>query len=300
MKSAYHIPVLRDEAILYLINPVIKEEIIVDGTLGGGGYTEAILQKISINGRVVCIDKDIHAIDYAKKRLEDHEENLTFVKGNFANVKDILANLELGPVSGIVLDLGLSSFQLNEEDGFSFLNDTPLDMRADKESALTAEILLNEYDEIELTKIFEEYGEVHNAKRLSRAIVNKRKIEKILTTGDFVKIVQREYELKKDVPKKFFSKLFQALRIAVNDELNDLRKVLNDSTEILCDGGRIVVVSYHSLEDRIVKEFLKNYDNQKREIKILTKKVVKPEFEEIRNNSKSRSAKLRAAEVRIS
>lgn len=300
MNSVYHIPVLRDEAIFYLINPLIKKEVFVDGTLGGGGYTEAILQKISNSGRVICIDKDIHAIDFAKNKLEDSKEKLVFVKGNFANVNEILAELEIEFISGIVLDLGLSSFQLDEEEGFSFIKDTPLDMRADKDSKLTAEILLNEYEETELTKIFEDFGEVHNARRLSRAIVSKRKSERILTTWDFVKIVQREYGFKKDVPKKFFSKIFQALRIAVNDELSDLRRVLNDSAEIMCDGGRIVVVSYHSLEDRIVKEFFRNYKNEEREIKILTKKVIKPEYEEIRKNSKARSAKLRAAEVRIS
>lgn len=300
MNSVYHIPVLRDEAIFYLINPLIKKEVFVDGTLGGGGYTEAILQKISNNGRVICIDKDIHAIDFAKDRLENFKEKLVFVKGNFANVNEILAGLKIEFISGIVLDLGLSSFQLDEEEGFSFIKDTPLDMRADKDSKLTAEILLNEYEETELTKIFEDFGEVHNARRLSRAIVSKRKSERILTTWDFVKIVQREYGFKKDVPKKFFSKIFQALRIAVNDELSDLRRVLNDSAEIMCDGGRIVVVSYHSLEDRIVKEFFRNYKNEEREIKILTKKVIKPEYEEIRKNSKARSAKLRAAEVRIS
>jgi len=286
-----------DTAIYYLINPLIKEEIIVDGTLGGGGYTESILNIISDKGKVISIDKDLNALEYSKARFKNTNKNLYILNDNFANVRGIATELNLNSITGLVLDLGLSTYQLNSEDGFSFLKDTPLDMRADKESEKTASEIVNEYSERELTNIFETYGEIKNAKRLSKAIVEGRRKNRITATTEFVKIVQREYEMKKDIPVKFFSKIFQALRIEVNNELSDLSKVLEDALDMMQDGGRIVVVSYHSLEDRIVKNFFRNQKRDDREIKILTKKVIKPEYNEVKNNSRARSAKLRAAEV---
>lgn len=286
-----------DTAISYLINPIIKDEVIVDGTLGGGSYTECILSKISDKGKVISIDKDINAINHAKERFNGLNKELFISPGNFADIKKIISTLNIDSISGLVLDLGLSSYQLSNEDGFSFLKDSLLDMRADKNAEITASDVLNEYSESELIKIFEEYGEIKNAERLVRSIINKRQKEKMLTTNDLVKTVQREYGLKRNIPNKFFSRIFQAIRIAVNDELNDLRKVLSDSLDILCNGGRIVVISYHSLEDRIVKEFFKNNNKENKEIKILTKKVIKPDFNEIKINNKARSAKLRAGEV---
>lgn len=286
-----------DTAISYLINPIIKAEIIVDGTLGGGGYTESILNKISDNGIVISLDKDINALEYSKEKFKNHFKNLYILHENFANIKNVISGFGIDSISGLVLDLGLSSYQLNNEDGFSFLKDTPLDMRADKDSVKTASDVVNEYGEKELTYIFETYGEIKNAKRLSKAITESRRKNKITSTSDFIKIVQREYEMKRDVPYKFFSRVFQALRIEVNDELGDLSKVLEDAFDLMKDGGRIVVVSYHSLEDRVVKEFFKNKKSDKREVKILTKKVIKPEFKEVKSNNRARSAKLRAAEV---
>ncbi len=297
MNSVYHTPVLLDTAISYLINPLIKEEIIVDGTLGGGGYTESILRKISDKGKVISIDKDLNALEYFKERFKSNNKNLYILNENFANVKKAAAGLNLNTITGLVLDLGLSTYQLNSEDGFSFLKDTPLDMRADKDSEKTASEIVNEYSERELINIFETYGEIKNAKRLARAIIESRRKNRITTTAELVKLVQREYGMKKDIPVKFFSKIFQALRIEVNNELSDLSKVLEDGFDMMQDGGRIVVVSYHSLEDRIVKEFFKNQKRDDREIKILTKKVIKPEYKEVKNNNRARSAKLRAAEV---
>lgn len=297
MNSVYHTPVLLDTAISYLINPLIKEEIIVDGTLGGGGYTESILREISDKGKVISIDKDLNALEYSKERFKSNNKNLYILNENFANVKKAAAGLNLNTITGLVLDLGLSTYQLNSEDGFSFLKDTPLDMRADKDSEKTASEIVNEYSERELINIFETYGEIKNAKRLARAIIESRRKNRITTTAELVKLVQREYGMKKDIPVKFFSKIFQALRIEVNNELSDLSKVLEDGFDMMQDGGRIVVVSYHSLEDRIVKEFFKNQKRDDREIKILTKKVIKPEYKEVKNNNRARSAKLRAAEV---
>ncbi len=286
-----------DIAISYLINPLIKEEIIVDGTLGGGGYTETILKKISDKGKVISIDKDLNALEHSKERFKNYNKNLYILNDNFANVQKIAATLNINSITGLVLDLGLSTYQLNSEDGFSFLKDTPLDMRADKDSEKTASDIVNEYSEKELTDLFETYGEIKNAKRLSKAIIESRKKNKISTTSEFVRIVQREYEMKRDIPFKFFSKIFQALRIEVNNELGDLAKVLEDAFGMMQNGGRIVVISYHSLEDRIVKEFFRNKKSDKREIRILTKKVIKPDYKEVKNNNRARSAKLRAAEV---
>jgi 16S rRNA (cytosine1402-N4)-methyltransferase len=286
-----------DVAISYLINPNIKEEIIVDGTLGGGSYTQCILNKISDSGKVIGIDKDINAVNYASERLKGNNKSFLLLQGNFADIKNMIPELKVDFISGIVLDLGLSSYQLNSEEGFSFLKNSLLDMRADKNAELTASDIINEYSESNLIKIFEEYGEIKNSKRLVKSIIDKRKKERILMTYDLVKTIQREYGLKNDIPYKFFSKIFQALRIAVNNELNDLIKVLDDVIDILCNGGRIVVISYHSLEDRIVKEFFRSRESETRKIKILTKKVIKPDFKEVKSNNRARSAKLRAAEV---
>lgn len=302
MKTEYHIPVLLDIMNMYLINPNIEKHIIVDGTLGGGGYSELIVNSIKGESKLICIDKDINAINHSSKRLESKTANILFRQGNFAEVKNIANDFGFSNVTGIVVDLGLSSYQLDHEDGFSFMNDTRLDMRADKNSSLDASQILNEYRESELTNIFESYGEIKKASRLSRAVINFRKTKKIETTGEFIKIIQKEYELHKSIPVKFLSKVFQALRIAVNDELNDLERLLAGSLEVLSNGGRIVVVSYHSLEDRIVKNFFKSNemkDDMIKGFKILTKKVVMPEYEEVKRNSKARSAKLRAAEVVI-
>lgn len=302
MKTEYHIPVLLETMNMYLINPKIEKHIIVDGTLGGGGYSELIVNSIKGESKLICIDKDINAINHSSKRLESKAANILFRQGNFAEVKNIANDFGFSNVTGIVVDLGLSSYQLDHEDGFSFMNDTRLDMRADKNSSLDAAQILNEYRESELTNIFESYGEIKKASRLSRAVINFRKTKKIETTGEFIKIIQKEYELHKSIPVKFLSKVFQALRIAVNDELNDLERLLAGSLEVLSNGGRIVVVSYHSLEDRIVKNFFKSNemkDDMSRGFKILTKKVVMPEYEEVKRNSKARSAKLRAAEVVI-
>ena len=300
MKTEYHIPVLLDNMNSYLINPKIQHHIIVDGTLGGGGYSELIVNSINGDSKLICIDKDINAIIHSSEKLQSKAKNILFKQGNFAEIKNIINEFGFNYVTGIVVDLGLSSYQLNFEDGFSFMKDTKLDMRADKSSTLTAYQILNDYKEFELTNIFESYGEIKKAIRLSQSIINFRNSKKIETTGDFIKIIQREYELKKSIPVKFLSKVFQALRIAVNDELNDLEKLLNDSYNILSNGGRIVVVSYHSLEDRIVKNFFKDKEmkgNDNRGLKVLTKKVVTPDYEEVKRNSKARSAKLRAAEV---
>ena len=209
-----------------------------------------------------------------------------------------------------MLDLGLSSYQLEAEEGFSFMKNTSLDMRAYKKDGITAGEILNSYDKPDLISLFENYGEIGNAERLVSAIINKRRSKKFETTFDLKETITEEYDLNKKNQIDFLAKIFQALRIEVNDELQNLENVLSHSIELIEKGGRIVIVSYHSLEDRIVKNFFKEessdkiisdspygYENKIPLLKMLTKKPVVPTFEEIKFNSRSRSAKLRAAEI---
>lgn len=269
-------------------------KIYVDCTLGGGGYTEEILKRTDDGVNVIAIDRDINSIEYCKKRLERYKDRIVYCCDNFANVSEILINSQVyktnKKISGIVLDLGLSSYQIDQEEGFSYLRDTGLDMRADKTQELQAKDILNGYSEIELLKIFKEYGELKYNKQITRDIIGYRKEKKFERTSELVDL------LKKKIPFKYvnkdLSKIFQALRIAVNNELENLEKVLNDSVLFLEQGGRIAAISYHSLEDRIVKNFIRS----NKELKALTKKPVTASKAEIKLNSKARSAKLRAAE----
>lgn len=310
LSENFHIPVLSNEAIKFLINDEIKTQVIVDGTLGGGGYTKLICENIKSPGKVISIDKDLNALEYSEKLLRDHKDKIIFVQGNFGNLKEILSEIGIKKITGLVLDLGLSSFQLEAEEGFSFMKDTELDMRANKKDELTAAEILNGYSKEELIEIFENYGEIGDAERLVKAIINKRKVKKFKTTFDMVEIIHEEYDLNKKNAIDFLAKIFQSLRIEVNKELENLERVLKDSIELFEKGGRMVIVSYHSLEDRIVKNFFKDeamkyrktenpYSDEERipRLKILTKKPVVPVFDEIKSNPRSRSAKLRAAEI---
>ncbi|HEX2788463.1 MAG TPA: 16S rRNA (cytosine(1402)-N(4))-methyltransferase RsmH [Ignavibacteria bacterium] len=307
--ESYHVPVLLRETVDLLLNPEISKHIIVDGTLGGGGYTEEICRKISDDSRVIGIDKDVNALEFSSKRLKKFGDKVVLKKGNFAEVKSILQGLGISSITGIVLDLGLSSFQLESEEGFSFMKDTRLDMRADKDLELTAANVLNKYSEDELNSIFVNYGEIGNSGRLVDAIIKQRSKEKFEYTNQLIKLIESEYIIDKKNKIKFLAKIFQSLRIEVNGELNDLKKVLTDSTELLEKGGRIAIVSYHSLEDRIVKDFFKENSYTEKVskyklgievktplLKLVNKKVVVPTYEEVKSNSRARSAKLRVAE----
>ncbi len=299
LNNDFHIPVLSHKAIEYLINPSLKELIIIDGTTGGGGYSEKICKILQNSGKLICFDKDLNALAYAKKRLSVFQTQIEFINGNFGNLKEELNKSGIKKISGIVLDLGLSSYQLENEDGFSYQRNTPLDMRADKSDDQTAGDIINTWTRQELEKIFSEYGEIGNSERLAELIVQKRKIKKIDTTGELIELINSGYKLSSSGAYDFYSKIFQALRIAVNNELENLENVLDDSLDLLEVGGRIVVVSYHSLEDRIVKNFMRDNKATKKgngRLKVLTKKPVIPEEEEIKINRRSRSAKLRAAE----
>lgn len=309
----YHIPVLLQTAIDYLINPVITAPVIADCTLGGGGYSYEIAKRISDkNGRLICIDKDKNALEYSEKYLKDFEKNITFINANFADLKMILKDLQIAAIDGTVMDLGLSSYQLESEDGFSFMKDTPLDMRAYKKDEMTAADILNEYDKDELKKIFEEYGELRNAEQLSEAIIQRRKRNKFTTTSELTGLIKDTFGIPARHLYDYYAKVFQALRIEVNGEIRNLQKALDDTFEVTGNNGRIVVVSYHSLEDRIVKKFFRKHQQVKeknkypkqtgeksygKHLKILTKKPVQPEIDEVKANKRARSAKLRAAEV---
>lgn len=305
----FHTPVLLNEVLEYLFNEKLEKQIIVDGTLGGGGYSEAILDKIGDDDLLVSFDKDLEALEYSKKRLEQYGDKIKYFNNNFADLKTVLLQNGIKKITGLVLDLGLSSHQIENEDGFSYMRDTGLDMRAFKKDNLTAADILNSSAKEELIRIFEEYGEVGNERRLADAIIERRKVNKFKTTFDVVTLVEEEYKIDKKNTIKFLSKIFQALRIEVNNEMDNLKKVLKDSLDMLDEGGRLVVVSYHSLEDRIVKTFFKDmtanfkktdnpfYDEAVTpKLKILTKKSVMPGFQEVKSNSRARSAKLRCAE----
>jgi 16S rRNA (cytosine1402-N4)-methyltransferase len=295
LNEIYHIPVLSNSAVDLLINPGLKSRIIVDGTLGGGGYSMLICSKLRSDDKLIAVDKDLHAIEHAKKLLNECNAKLEIINGNFGELKKILSERHIKKITGIVLDLGLSSYQLESEEGFSFMKNTALDMRADKKDEQTAASVLNFYSEKELSDVFENYGEIGNAKRLSKAIAAKRRKKKLEMTFDLVEIIDEEYKIGRRNKIDFLAKIFQALRIEVNNELENLKNILSDSIDLLVPGGRIVIVSYHSLEDRIVKFFFRDKKKEMK-LKILTKKPLIPERGEISSNPRSRSAKLRAAE----
>jgi len=290
-----HIPVLQKE-VLEFLSPKADENFI-DATIGGGGHTFEILKRTAPNGKLLGIDADRAAIENLKEKIESQEiENrLILICDNFSNIQNIAAEYNFNSVRGVLADLGFSSIGLEASGrGFSFLRDEPLDMRYG-ENELTAEKIINNWNEQDLIKIFQEYGEERFAYKIAGAIVRYRKIKPIKTTFELVEIIEQStpyfYHHRRLHPA---TKIFQALRIAVNDELNNLNKFLPQALDILVSGGRLAIISFHSLEDRIVKYFLKK---KKREglIEILTKKVIRPEDEEIAQNPRARSAKLRAA-----
>ncbi|MFU8793090.1 MAG: 16S rRNA (cytosine(1402)-N(4))-methyltransferase RsmH [Acholeplasmataceae bacterium] len=295
-----HETVLKVEAIAAL--NIKKDGIYIDGTLGGAGHSEKILENLDQNGHLYAFDQDMFAIDYAKNRLEKYQ-NITYIHSNFKHITKELNQRGVFGVDGILLDLGLSSFQIDDQArGFTYLKDTQLDMRMDQKSQITAETILNTYDEKELAHMFFVYGEEKNSFKIARRIVEHRPLK---TTMDLVKITdQVNYKDKGHSAKR----VFQALRIAVNDELMALEAVLKQAIELLNPNGRLVVISFHSLEDRIVKHFIKKYSEHdipknlpvvtlpKLPLKVITRKPVYPSDREIEENPRSRSAKMRVAE----
>ncbi|MBQ7718594.1 MAG: 16S rRNA (cytosine(1402)-N(4))-methyltransferase RsmH [Clostridia bacterium] len=304
-----HISVLKDE----LVGGVMRGNgIYVDMTLGGGGHSGEILKR---GGRLIGIDQDSDAIEAAKKYFSSiniKEDRFSLVKSNFSEIKTVLDGLDIKEVDGIIADLGVSSYQLDEPGrGFSYMHDAPLDMRMDRDGDFSAETVVNEYGEDKLAEIIFSYGEERWAKRIAQFIAEARKDKRITTTGELVSIIKAAVPkgARQDGPHPA-KRTFQAIRIEVNGELKILENAVKDAVSTLKDGGRIGIITFHSLEDRIVKNTFKELSvgcvcppdfpvcqcGRTPQVKIITKKPILPSADELEANPRSRSAKLRIAE----
>ena len=295
----YHVPVLLNESIEGLA--IKADGIYVDCTFGGGGHSRAILKHLNEKGKLIAFDQD----DDARKNLP-HDERVIFVPQNFRHLQRFLRLHKITKVDGILADLGVSSHQFDEAGrGFSIRFDAPMDMRMDQRHTITAADILKNFTELQLHKMLEQYGEVTNAKTLAKMIVQQRALTNFKTINEFKQGVQ---SVVKGNPQKYFAQVFQALRIEVNDELGALKELLQQIPTLLKPGGRAAIITFHSLEDRIVKTFFKAGTFSEMEadeiyggrpenpLTIITKKPILPGTIEIKQNSRSRSAKLRVAE----
>ena len=293
--SIYHNPVLLKQSVDDLVtNP---DGIYVDCTFGGGGHSQEILERLSENGKLYAFDQDLDALN---NTLDDPK--FTLINQNFRFLENSLLMYGVSKVDGVLADLGVSSHQFDEaERGFSTRNNAPLDMRMNVMQSLDAKKVINEYDEEALADIFYYYGELREARKLARDIVHHRKINSINTTEDLKKLFSF---LPPHKVNKFYAQLFQAIRIEVNQELEVLKEMLVQAYNVLKPGGRLVVISYHSLEDRLVKRFLKNgmfegepqrdiYGNYAKAFELVKSKAIIPDDKEIEENSRARSAKMR-------
>ncbi len=306
-----HVSVLLNECIEGLnIKP---EGIYVDGTLGGAGHSSVIASKLTGKGKLIGIDQDKDAIEAASRRLEPYKDRVAIVRNNYCNIKTVLDELGITKVDGILLDLGVSSYQLdNEERGFSYRFDSKLDMRMDDRSALTAEKIVNEYSQNELARIIRDYGEDKFANNIAKHIVNYRKNKHIETTFELNEIIKAAIPAKMRADKHPSKRTYQALRIECNSELDVLKDSIAQMIDLLNDDGRLCIITFHSLEDRIVKTLFKKEENpctcppnfpvcvcgQKSKGKVITGKPILPTDEELKINSRSASAKLRIFEKR--
>lgn len=305
-----HTSVLYDECIEYLdIDP---KGIYADGTLGGGGHASGICRVLDAEGILIGIDRDRDALKAAEKRLDQYACDKFFVQSNYADIKEVLNQLGINEINGALLDLGVSSFQLdNEERGFSYMRDAPLDMRMSRDDAFTAYQVVNIYTEKELREVIRKYGEEKWASRISRFIAERRKDKPIETTGELVEIIKAAIpaSARRSGPHPA-KRTFQAIRIEVNDELGQLERAITEFCDVLADKGRLCVITFHSLEDRIVKnifadradpctcprEFPVCVCGKKADIKKVTGKPIVPSQEELEENPRARSAKLRVIE----
>lgn len=295
----YHIPALLEECMEGL--DIKPDGVYVDVTFGGGGHSREILNRIGSKGHLYSFDQDEDAQSNA---IDD--ERFTFVYSNFRYLKNFMLYHQVEAVDGVLADLGVSFHHFDDSQrGFSFRFDAPLDMRMNKRSSMTAADVLAVYSEEQLSQIFYLYGELRNARRIASAIVAKRSVAPIMTTGNLLEIVTPFINRKQE--KKELAQLFQALRIEVNHEMDSLKTMLKQAVELLKPGGRLVVITYHSLEDRIVKNFIKTgnvegnvekdfFGRVETPLRLVNNKVIVPSDEEIMRNPRSRSAKLRIAE----
>jgi len=298
-----HIPVLQKEVINYLCPK--KEGIYIDATLGGGGHSALIASYLGKRGKIFGIDQDAQALKKAKVKLAKYGDKISYSHGNFRNLDKIILKFNIEKVDGILFDLGVSTEQLeNPERGFSFSENlnAPLDMRMDLSQKLTAYDVVNEYPEEKIREILYKLGEESYAKKIARRIVSKRKIKPIKTTGDLIELIRESTPPKYRFSRKghWASKVFRAIRMEVNQELPALEQALPKAVAGLKSGGRLVIISFHSLEDRIVKRTFKEMsqpgENKKPLVRLLTKKPIMASPAEIEKNPKADSAKLRAVE----
>lgn len=304
-----HCSVLLNETI-ELLN-VRPDGVYVDLTTGGGGHSLAIAERLGKSGRLICFDRDADALEAAKARLKDHSDKITFVKDSFGEAAEVISEMGVR-ADGVIADLGISSFQIdNIARGFSYATDAPLDMRMDAESGLTAADLVNGADERTLARIISEYGEEKFASRIARFICEERKKERIETAGRLTEIIKSAIPAAaRRTGGNPAKRTFQALRIEVNDELGELKRLMANFCDMLSVGGRIAVISFHSLEDRIVKQSFAELARTCTcppdlpvcvcgtvpKVRVLTKKPILPSERELEENKRSHSAKLRAAE----
>lgn len=308
-----HKSVLLNETIENLnIKP---DGIYVDGTLGGAGHSYEICRQLSTKGSLIGIDQDEAAIEAASKRLEEFQDRVTIIRSNYCNMKKELNRKGIFSVDGIVLDLGVSSYQLdNAERGFTYREDVPLDMRMDQRGSRTARDIVNEYSEQELFRVIRDYGEDKFAKNIAKHIVAARQQAPITTTGQLTQIIRESIPMKIQAAGGHPAKrTFQAIRIELNKELDVLRDSLDGMIDLLDDGGRLCIITFHSLEDRIVKTIFRKNENpctcppdfpvcvcgKKSKGKVITRKPILPSDEEMETNPRSKSAKLRIFERRI-
>ena len=306
-----HIPVLLKEVLKYL--NLKQGNIIFDGTLGGAGHTVEIIKAIAPTGRVIGVDLHSQTISTATTKLEKYSKNVILLNDNFANIKEILKKINIESIDGLLLDLGLSSFMIDKsERGFSYLKDEKLDMRFGNDINLNAFDVVNDYPQEKLVEIFRKYGEERWSGPIAKNIVKYRETGDIRSTKELVEIIKNSIPLKFKYQRKGHpaKRIFQAIRMEVNRELDNLRKAIDDGFEVLKSSGRMVIISYHSLEDRMVKsEFLK-YEGKctcppdfpvcrcgrNERARIITRKAIKPDSEEISRNPRSKSARLRVLE----
>lgn len=296
--NTYHIPVMPGLSIEAM--KIRPDGNYVDATFGGGGHARAIVSQLT-TGRLFAFDQDADA-----ERNVFNDERLVFIRSNFRYLKNFLRYNQVESVDGILADLGVSSHDFDEaERGFSFRFEAPLDMRMNREATLSANTILNQYTREQLTSVFRNYGEIRNAGKLADTIISSRESAPIATTGHFLETIKNL--IPRAIEKKYLAQVFQALRMEVNDETGALRDFLVSALEILRPGGRLVILTYHSIEDRIVKNFMKSgnfegkveqdfYGNFITPFELISRKAIVPDEEEIANNPRSRSAKLRIAE----
>lgn len=304
--SEHHVPVMLKESLDLLITD--QSGVYFDATLGFGGHSSEILKRLNSEGRLVAADVDTDAFSFSQNKFAE-KSGVSLYNFNYSFI-DVIAKIEsIQYFDGILADLGVSSFQLdNPESGFTYRNDAALDLRMDKTKKITAADVLNTFDEEDIANIIYQFGEEKNSRKIARSILEKRTLQKIETTGQLVTIIN---DLVPEIfRRKTLSRVFQALRIYVNDELGNLKLFLENSLKVLKTGGRIVVITYHSLEDRIVKDFFKNETivnlspkedplgliKLESRLKLINKKPIVPTENEIRDNYRARSAKLRVAE----